>query len=134
MRKTGRSTNLYLTNSALLFVHEMDSAFWKEWELFGIPGGIQLFLILNLLLALVVLFGYKKLLQRARSGYVSSLLLSGAGLFAFAIHGYFILTGHPEFTSAVSLGVLVLILMVSLAQGFYALKELRTLGIRCEEV
>ncbi len=33
--------NLYLLNFALLFTHKIDSAFWKEWELFGIPGGIR---------------------------------------------------------------------------------------------
>jgi hypothetical protein len=36
----------YLTNATLLCVHEIDSAYWHEWSLFGIPGGIQLFLTL----------------------------------------------------------------------------------------
>ena len=116
--------NLYLLNSALLFSHEIDSAFWREWELFGIPGGIQGFLIVNFLLLLVVLFGFKQLLQGTRNGYMFSLLLAASGVFAFSIHSYFILTGHPEFTLPVSLAVLVLALIVSLAQGFLALKEL----------
>jgi hypothetical protein len=124
MKKKTWNINLYLLNFALLFSHEIDSAFWREWELFGIPGGIQGFLVVNFLLLLVALFGFKQLLQGARNGYMFSLLLAVSGVFAFSIHSYFILTGHPEFTLPVSLAVLVLTLIVSLAQGFLALKEL----------
>jgi len=116
--------NLYLLNFALLFSHEIDSAFWREWELFGIPGGIQGFLIVNFLLLLVALFGFKQLLQGARNAYMFSLLLAAWGVFAFSIHSYFILTGHPEFSLPVSLAVLVLTLIVSLPQGFLALRVL----------
>jgi len=38
---------LYLINAILLINHEIDSAFWKEWELFKLPGGIGGFLILH---------------------------------------------------------------------------------------
>jgi hypothetical protein len=109
--------NLYLLNLALLFTHEIDSAFWKEWDLFGIPGGIQVFLVLNFLLLLVALVGFKRLLRETRSGAVFSLLLAGAGVFAFTIHTYFILAGHPEFRLPVSLALLGLTLVVSLTQG-----------------
>lgn len=51
--------NLYLLNSALLFTHEIDSAFWREWDLFGMSGGIQGFLVANFLLLLVALYGFK---------------------------------------------------------------------------
>ena len=38
---------LYLTNAVLLINHEIDSAYWKEWELFRLPGGIAGFLLLH---------------------------------------------------------------------------------------
>jgi len=38
---------LYLINAILLINHEIDSAFWKEWELFKLLGGIGGFLILH---------------------------------------------------------------------------------------
>ena len=123
MNKGSWAANLYLLNLALLFSHEIDSAFWKEWDLFGIPGDIQVFLFLNFLLLLAALFGFKKVLQGARSGKWFSLLLAGAGIFAFSIHGYFILAGRPEFTLPASIALLVLILIVSLVQGFLTLKE-----------
>ncbi|MBI3585739.1 MAG: hypothetical protein HY088_01255 [Ignavibacteriales bacterium] len=120
------ASNLYLLNATLLITHEIDSAYWKEWELFGIPGGIQLFLILNFLLLLAFLFGYKQLLLGTKSGYIFSLALAFGGIFAFVIHTYFILAGHAEFTPPISLVILIATLIVSLAQGLVALKSLRT--------
>ncbi len=76
-------SNLYLLNFALLFTHEIDSAFWNEWEMFGIPGGIQVFLFLNLLLLLVALIGYKQVLLRKKYGTIFSLLLAVSGYLLF---------------------------------------------------
>lgn len=126
MKKERWGATLYLLNLALLITHEIDSAFWKEWELFRIPGGIQLFLMMNFLLMLIALIGFRQLLLDSRRGYLFSLLLASAGVFAFLIHGYFILTGHPEFMLPVSMGLLVVILVVSLIQGVLALGMLRT--------
>ncbi len=119
------SVNLYLLNCALLFTHEIDSAFWKEWDLFGIPGGIQVFLVLNFLLLLVALYGFQQVVLGTKTARVFSLLLAAAGVFAFDVHLFFIATGHPEFTLPASIAVLVATLIVSLAQGFLALREMR---------
>jgi hypothetical protein len=116
--------NLYLLNFALLFTHEIDSAFWKEWELFGIPGGVQVFLILNLLLLLIALFGFKELLEGSKIGRMFPILLAIIGIFAFFIHSYFIIMGHSEFTLPMSLAILISILIVSVAQGLLGLKDL----------
>ncbi len=123
MNKGSWVVNLYLLNCALLFSHEIDSAFWREWDLFGIPGGIQVFLLLNFLLLLVALFGFRQVLQGARSGRWFSLLLAAGGLFAFSIHSYFILAGRPEFTLPASLALLGLILFVSLIQLLSTLRN-----------
>ena len=123
MNKGSWAANLYLLNCALLFTHEIDSAFWKEWDLFGIPGGIQVFLVLNFLLLLVALFGFRQVLLGARGGQWFSLLLGVAGVFAFSIHSYFILAGRPEFTLPASLALLGVTLIVSLIQLLSTLKN-----------
>ena len=33
---------VYLANAVLLIVHEIGSAYWKEWDLFRLPGGIPM--------------------------------------------------------------------------------------------
>ncbi|MBI5649240.1 MAG: hypothetical protein HZC40_02150 [Chloroflexi bacterium] len=124
MNKPTRRINLYLLNFALLFTHEIDSAFWKEWELFGIPGEIQVFLVLNFLLLLVALYGFKQVILGAPRAFAFSILLAASGVFAFCIHAYFIATGHPQFTLPVSMAILVLTLIVSIAQGIFAFIEL----------
>lgn len=48
---------LYLTNAVLLINHELDSACWKEWELFKLPGGIAGFLPLHFPLLAAILYG-----------------------------------------------------------------------------
>ena len=48
---------LYLINSVFLINHELDSAYWKEWDLFKLPGGITGFLIVHFPLLFIVLYG-----------------------------------------------------------------------------
>jgi hypothetical protein len=116
--------NLYLLNLALLITHEIDSAFWKEWNLFGLSGGIQEFLVVNFLLMLIALVGFRNMISGKRSGYYFALILASSGIFAFGIHMYFILTGHQEFTLVVSVVTLIMIFFISLIQGVLALKAL----------
>jgi Family of unknown function (DUF6713) len=116
------AAQLYLINATLLITHEIDSAFWKEWTLFHLPGGIQLFLVLNLLLVLAVLYGLGQVLLRTRLARAFSLLLAGAGVFAFCAHTFFILQGRPQFTLPASLALLAAILVASIIQGVTALR------------
>jgi hypothetical protein len=108
---------LYLANASLLITHEIESAYWKEWELLHLPGGIQLFLILNLGIVLLILFGFRELVQRRRSGLWFSLGLAGAGTLAFMIHGFFLSRGHPEFRLPMSYAILGASFVISLVQG-----------------
>jgi uncharacterized protein DUF6713 len=36
---------LFLLNSTVLLTHQIDAAYWHEWNLFLLPGGNQLNLI-----------------------------------------------------------------------------------------
>lgn len=118
MKHAGKLEFIYLVNTSLLFTHEVDSSYWNEWNLFGIPGGIQLFLVMNFILIVIGLVGFRYVVLRKRSGLWFSLLQSLCGMFAFIIHGIFIMKGHTEFTLPVSEILLVLILLVSVIQGF----------------
>lgn len=117
MKKNNWLGNLYLLNIALLFTHEIDSAYWKEWILFKIPGGIQIFLILNFLLLIAGLIGFREAEKGTKNGRVFSVVLACGGSFAFSIHTYFIQTGNPEFTLPASRILLWLILIVSIVQA-----------------
>ena len=107
---------LYLLNLTLLATHEIDSAYWHEWEMFRLPGGIQLFLILHLPLLAIFFYGLIQVAQSARYAKAFSYLLAGVGLFAFAIHMAFLVLDYPQFRSPVSVALLFAILAVSIAQ------------------
>ncbi len=124
MHLTKTEDRLYLFNFALLSTHEIDSAYWREWELFGIPGGIQGFLVINFVLLVIVLYGYSQLHSGMRSGRYFPLVLAFAGVFAFLIHGLFILLGHTEFTLPGSEILLVATFLVSVFQAVFSIKGL----------
>ena len=108
---------IYLINSVLLINHEIDSAYWKEWDLFKLPGGITGFLILHIPIVFLVIYGLILVYQQYFIGLLFSLLLSMGGIFAFIIHTIFIKKGGKEFKVPVSIFLLVSTLVVSLIQA-----------------
>ena len=46
----------YLMTMTALIIHQIDAAYWKEWEMFFIPGGIQGFLVFNIIVDFYVAF------------------------------------------------------------------------------
>jgi len=109
-------TWLYIINSVLLIVHEIDSAYWQEWKLFKLPGGIGFFLVLHLPLVFLILWGLVQLQQYTPAGYVMSMILAAAGIFAFTIHMVFMAKGNREFKTPLSIILLIATLVVSIIQ------------------
>ena len=116
---------IYLLNLSLLITHEIDSAFWKEWELFGLPGGIQLFLILNFVLVIVFIYGLPYVVRQQPQGNIFSWLLIAAGFIAVVLHGFFLVSGYQQFNEPVSLAVLAAIWMVSTIQLIMMIGDVR---------
>jgi hypothetical protein len=97
---------LYAITAALLVVHEIDSAYWREWELFGLPGGIAAFLAIHVLLVLLVLWGHERVIAASRAGSRMAMAVGAAGVATAAIHGAFLLRGSAAFRTAPSLAVI----------------------------
>ncbi|MBP2031278.1 hypothetical protein J2755_002241 [Methanohalophilus levihalophilus] len=112
---------LYLTNAILLISHEIDSAYWKEWNLFKLPGGINGFLLLHFPILLFVLYGLVLVYANIQYGLFFSLLLALSGIFAFTAHTFFMLKGNEEFTTPVSIFILLSTLVVSAVQLSFTL-------------
>ena len=108
---------IYTVNLLFLIIHEMDSAYWKEWELFRLPGGLGGFLLIHFPLLLPALWGIVQVRELTRAGLIISLVVAGAGLFAFSIHTYFIKKGREEFTPLVSRFILFGTLFLSIPQA-----------------
>jgi hypothetical protein len=107
---------VYLLNCILLIVHEMDSAYWKEWELFGMKGDIGGFLLIHIPLLFLLLYGLVLNFQGKLAGLIISLIVGVSGIFAFFIHMYFIRKGRKEFNTIVSKSILFSTLIISIIQ------------------
>jgi hypothetical protein len=114
---------IYLINAVLLINHEIDSAYWKEWDLFRLPGGINGFLIVHFPLLFIILYGLILVFQQSPAGLIFSLLLSAGGIFAFSIHTFFMSKGRTEFRSPVSLFILIATLIVSIIQAIVTINS-----------
>jgi hypothetical protein len=105
---------LYIVTLALATVHVVDSAYWQEWEVLGLPGGIQFFLVQSLVLAVPFFVGVSKLAKGARSGPLFGIALSAAGVAGFVIHAILWVRGAPEFRTVASVATIVLMLAFSI--------------------
>jgi hypothetical protein len=108
---------LYLFNSVMLIVHEIDSAYWKEWELFRLPWGQPGFLLAHIPILATVLYGLVLVREGSPFGLILSAVVSFSGIFAFCIHSYFLKKGRHEFDAATSKTILWIILTLSLGQA-----------------
>jgi hypothetical protein len=115
---------LYLFNLSLLILHEMDSAYWKEWDLFGLAGGEGGFLLIHLPLWLIALFGVVQVSKNTPVGWILSLVVSLGGIAAFSIHTYFLRRGRPEFNAPVPKLILWALLLFSLPQAAITIYKL----------
>ena len=112
---------LYLINAIFLINHEIDSAYWQEWNLFKIKGGITTFLILHFPLIFFMLYGLIQINNQTYTGLIFSLILSIIGIFAFTIHMIFIKKGHKEFRAPISIFILISIFLISMTQFIFTI-------------
>ena len=104
-------------NLSLVMAHQADAAYWKEWEMFGLPGGIQLFTLFNLAAFLLLLWLYSAVVSRQRTGFRDSFLIAGLSGIVLPIHAAFAYAGFTEFRLPVSIAVIIGTFVVSIWQA-----------------
>jgi len=112
---------VYLANATLLLCHEIDSAFWREWELFHLPGGAGGFVSLHLVLVPLVLWGVVAIALRSPSARWLALLVGLSGLAGGVVHTAFLLAGDERFTTLRSTGLIAAFTVTSIVQVVLAL-------------
>jgi hypothetical protein len=109
-------------NMALLITHQIDAAYWHEWELFRLPGGIQLFNVMNLIIFLIVLGCFVNVIERKPSGFYCALGLAAVSALVLPIHAGFALAGYSQFHLPVSIAVIMGTFLASIVQVYTVLK------------
>lgn len=122
MRLAPRLQWLFLLNATVLVVHQIDAAFWHEWELFHLPGGNQLNLLLNLPIIALVLYAQGQVVAGTSSSLGYYRLLPLLGLLTVAIHATFFAMGSKAFLQPVSVALLSATFVLSLMQ-LWALRK-----------
>ena len=107
MQFTPHQKLLFLLNATVLITHQIDAAFWHEWELFHIPGGNQVNLLLNLPIIALVLYAQAQVAAGSpkAGGYYT--LIAGLGYLTVLIHSGFFLAGSEEFLQPMSIALLI---------------------------
>jgi len=111
----------YFWTMLCLILHQIDAAYWKEWEMFHVPGGIQGFLIFNLAAIAVVLAGYRHVLLGTERAPFYAGVCAALGVGTCLIHAGFALAGQEQFHLPLSIAIIVL----CLASALWLLCDLR---------
>ena len=104
-------------NLSLVMAHQADAAYWEEWEMFGIPGGIQVFTLFNLGAFALLLWCFVAVVKRRPSGLRASFVIAALSGVVLPIHAAFALAGFTQFHLPVSIAVIAGTFVVSLWQA-----------------
>jgi|JI9StandDraft_2_1071091.scaffolds.fasta_scaffold895326_1 hypothetical protein len=110
---------LYVLNLALLGTHQCDAVAWREWDVFGVPGGLRFFLVFNL--AAMILLGVGLASVASTGRRAGALTCAATGLLTCGLHAVFLHRDRVAFWSPGSLAILMCILATSVTQGAVAL-------------
>jgi len=83
-------TIIYILNSTLLLLHEIESAYEKEWEILKLPGKITGFLLMHIPIILVISYGLLELDKLSTIGLTIGIILGIGGIVPFLVHKVFI--------------------------------------------
>jgi len=114
--RTRSATRLYVANLALLTTHQADAAYWHEWDVFGVPGGISFFLAFNLGAVALVAAGLVQVAKGAPSARRAAVSCAALGLVTVALHAVFLWLDRTAFWTPSSIGVLLGVFVLSIAQ------------------
>ena len=106
----------YFATMIFFILHEIDAAFWKEWDMFLIPGGIQGFLVFNMIVLPIVIWGFRHVVLSSSKAKFYAYFCASLGLLTFLIHTGFFLAGHDQFKLPLSVAVIFGCLLASLWQ------------------
>jgi hypothetical protein len=83
-------TIFYILNATLLLLHEIESAYEKEWEILKIPGKITMFLILHIPIILLLFYGLLEIANQSPRGIRLGIIMGIAGVIPFLVHKIFV--------------------------------------------
>jgi hypothetical protein len=103
-------------NLALVLAHQVDGAYWHEWEMFQLPGGIQLNNFINILTFVALLYLFVPVVQRKAAGMNCSLVIAAVSALVLPTHIGFAIAGYQQFHLPLSIFIIVGTFLLSILQ------------------
>lgn len=79
-------TIIYVLNATLLLLHEIESAYEKEWQILHLPGKITGFLLLHIPIILILFLGLIAIEKLSATGLILGILLGIGGIIPLLVH------------------------------------------------
>lgn len=111
----------YFVTLLAQILHQIDGAYWHEWDMFAVPGGMQGFLVFNGCAVGALLSGYRSVLLQKTTARVWAIACAVVGIATFCIHAAFAIAGRNEFVLPLSM----LSIFTCGAAGVYLLGKTR---------
>lgn len=83
-------TLIYILNATLLLLHEIESAYEKEWQLLRLPVRISGFLLLHIPILVVLFLGLVEIDKLSVFGLILGVLFGIGGIVPFLVHKIFV--------------------------------------------
>ena len=79
-------TLIYIVNASLLLLHEIESAYEKEWEILKLPGRITGFLLMHIPILLLLFYGAVEIDKGSTIGLILGIITGISGVIPFIVH------------------------------------------------
>jgi hypothetical protein len=79
-------TMLYIANATLLLLHELESAYEKEWEILKLPGKITGFLLIHIPIIIPLFYGLIEIEKESAAGLIFGIITGIGGIIPFIVH------------------------------------------------
>jgi len=79
-------STLYIANATLLLLHELESAYEKEWEILKLPGKITGFLLLHIPIIVLLFYGLIEIEKESAAGLILGVITGIGGIIPLFAH------------------------------------------------
>ena len=114
-------TMLYILNATLLLLHEIESAYEKEWEILKLPGNISGFLLLHIPIIILIFYGLIEIEKNSTIGLIFSIITGIGGVIPFIVHKI-IVRKKNHFNLLISNAIIYLNLLSGVALLFLSVR------------
>lgn len=77
---------IYVLNAILLLLHEIESAYEKEWEILKLPGAITGFLLVHIPVIFLLFYGLLEVERKSNIGLLFCIFFGVCGVVPFIVH------------------------------------------------